>query len=95
MAKKIDAKFVATLVKNTERGGAWLAEVTIEHDGLDKPVFNAYSSWSNAGGAKRWVKSVLQANTNRKSVKFVEGEPKDEKGKPIMFTGNLAFKAEL
>jgi hypothetical protein len=94
MAKKVEATFIATVVKNTEKGGAWLAEVSIEHEGLDKSVFNSYSAWSNAGGAKRWAKAMLQNNTPRKSVKFVEGEAKDEKGKPTLFTGTLSYKAD-
>jgi hypothetical protein len=94
MAKKVEAKFIATIVKNTERAGGWLAEITIEHEGLDKPAFNSYSAWNNAGGAKRWVKEMLQANTPRKAVKFVEGEAKDEKGKPVLFTGELSYKAD-
>jgi len=94
MAKKVDATFTATIVKNTEKGGAWLAEVTIEHAGLDKAVFNSYSAWSNGGGAKRWVKAMVQINTPRKSIKFVEGEAKDEKGKPVLFNGTLSFKAD-
>ena len=94
MAKKVEAQFVATIVKNTEKGGAWLAEVSIQHVGVDTPVFNNYAAWSNAGGAKRWVKAMLQNNTPRKAVKFVEGEAKDEKGKPVLLTGTLAYKAD-
>ena len=94
MAKKIDATFTATLVKNTEKAGAWLAEVTIENEGLDKPDFNSYTAWNNAGGAKRWVKAILQANTPRKAVKFVDGEAKDEKGKPTFITASITYKVD-
>ena len=94
MVKKVEAVFTATVVKNTEKSGAWLAEVTIQHEGLDNPVYNGYTAWTNATSAKRWVKEILRFNTSRKAIKFVEGEAKDAKGKPVMFTGSISYKAD-
>jgi len=95
MAKKANLVFVATIVKNTEKGGAWLAEYTIQYENLELPsTSNAYSAWANAGAAKRWIKAMVQAHTPRRAVKFVEGQAKDDKGKAVMFTGSVTYKAE-
>jgi hypothetical protein len=50
------------------------------------------TAWANASSAKRWVKTQVQALTPRKSVKMVAGSAVDVKGKPVSFTGELAFK---
>jgi len=93
MVKKIVKTFSANLNKNTEKGGAWLATVTVsDADGTAGFVYQA--AWSNASAGKRWVKSQVQALTPRKSVKMIAGEGKDAKGKPTSFVGVVTFKSE-
>jgi len=54
MVKKIVKTFSANLNKNTEKGGAWLATVTVsDADGTAGFVYQA--AWSNASAGKRWV----------------------------------------
>jgi len=91
MAKKESRKFVVTLNKNPEKGGAWLAFVAVVTD-EDVAIAQLTTAWANASAAKRWVKAQVQAMTPRKSVKMIAGSAVDLKGKPVSFTGELAFK---
>lgn len=91
MAKKESRKFVVTLHKNPEKGGAWLGFVAVVTD-ENVAVAQMTTAWANASAAKRWVKTQVQALTPRKSVKMVAGSAVDAKGKPVSFTGELVFK---
>jgi hypothetical protein len=95
MPKKITAKLEAELRKNKERGGAWIAEFSVTRADYDKPVIGEYSAWSNASAGKRWLKSMVLEHTNKKSIKMVATSEVDEKGKPILFNGEVAFKVEI
>jgi hypothetical protein len=93
MAKKVVKTFSANLNKNLEKGGAWMAIISITTDGMDGTDVLNTSAWSNASAGKRWVKSQVQALTPRKSVKMIAGEGKDVKGKPTSFVGVVTFKS--
>ena len=88
MAKKITVTFSARIWSNTEQGGAWIAEYSLDEDNI---VTGEYSAWKNASAAKRWIKAKVQGLTPRKSVKLLAGEL-DAKGKPTSFTGELVYK---
>jgi hypothetical protein len=89
MAKKITVTFSARIWANTEQGGAWIAEYSVDEEGI---VTGEYSAWKNASAAKRWMKAKVQALTPRKSVKLLAGTELDAKGKPTSFTGTLIYK---
>jgi hypothetical protein len=93
MAKKVVKTFSANLNKNTEKGGAWMAIVSVTTEGIDGTEVLNTSAWSNASAGKRWVKSQVQALTPRKSVKMIAGEGKDAKGKPTSFVGVVTFRS--
>jgi hypothetical protein len=93
MAKKISKIFKADLTKNNVKGGAWMATVTVQEEGIEAVDVMIDSAWANASAGKRWVKEMVQKLTPRKSVKMVAGETKDLKGKPLSFSGELNFKA--
>ena len=93
MAKKVVKTFTAKLNKNTEKGGAWMAIISITTDGMDGTEILNTSAWSNASAGKRWVKSQVQALTPRKSVKMIAGEGKDAKGKSTSFVGVVTFRS--
>jgi hypothetical protein len=92
MAKKVVKTFSANLNKNLEKGGAWMAIVSVTTEGIDGTEILNTSAWSNASAGKRWVKSQVQALTPRKSVKMIAGEGKDAKGKPTSFVGVVTFR---
>ena len=94
MAKKINASFEAELRKNTEKGGAWLAEFSVTREDYDKVVASGRNAFSNPSAGKRWLKEQVLANTNKKSIKMVATEEKDAKDKPVCFNGLVAFKVE-
>jgi hypothetical protein len=94
MAKKVDVKFTVSIVKNTEKGGAWLGRAQIARPDQDVLVMDDIDAFSNASAAKRWAKTLVATYTPRKSVKFVEGTERDEKDKPVSFTGELIYKAD-
>ena len=93
MAKKVVKTFTAKLNKNIEKGGAWMAIISITTDGMDGTDVLNTSAWSNASAGKRWVKSQVQALTPRKSVKMIAGEGKDAKGKPTSVVGVVTFRS--
>jgi hypothetical protein len=95
MAKKVNAVFDATLKKNPEKGGAWLARVTTYDEGLEDGNVIVSTAWSNASAGKRWIKEMVAKMTPRKSVKMVAGADLDVKGKPMSFVGQVAFKREI
>ena len=85
---KVTKKLKATLTKNTsvEKGGAWLLVV---EDGMGI----MHSAWSNPSVAKRYLKSYVQENTPRKSIKMVISATNDA-GKPTHIAGELTWKAD-
>lgn len=95
MAKKVNALFEAELIKNQEKGGAWLGEFTVQRDDQETPSASGVQAFSNASAGKRWLKAMVLENTNKKSVKMVATEEKDIKDKPVRFTGAVAFKITL
>ena len=95
MAKKINKVFEATLKKNPEKGGAWMATITVGEDGVDTVDVMTTAAWANASAGKRWIKEQVQKLTPRKSVKMTActTTPPDAKGKPMAFEGKLTYKA--
>ena len=92
MAKKVVKTFNAGLIKNIEKGGGWLAVITIKvGDVTETQIMNP---WTNASAGKRWVKNQVQILTPRKSIKMIASPDKDEKGKPLAFVGVVTFKSE-
>jgi phage terminase small subunit len=91
---KVNANFNGELRKNTEKGGAWIAEFSVTHAGADRTVNAGYSAWSNASAGKRWLKEMVLANTPKKSIKMVANTERDAKDKPIYFNGDVVFKVE-
>ena len=94
MAKKVNCVFNATLIKNPERGGAWIARVTTNDEGMDEAGTLVFTAWSNASAGKRWVKEMVQQLTPKKSCKMVAGTALDAKGKPTSFNGTVNYKRE-
>lgn len=92
MVKKVTHTFHASLNLNPEKGGGWLAVVSVLDDAGVAQAHLA-SAWKNASAGKRYVKEMVQSLTPRKSVKMVAGEDKDDKGRPTSFAGTLTFKA--
>jgi len=94
MARKVNAKFNGTLIKNNVKGGAWLATYSISYEGQEMAVAKPLNAFSNASAGKRWLKEMVLANTPKKSIKMIAGTALDEKGKPLGFTGEVLFKVE-
>jgi hypothetical protein len=102
VAKKITKKFTATLVLNTEQGGAWLANVSLLTPAVDNDnpnsmqpadAVSAEAAWKNASAGKRWIKAQVLAMTPRKSVKMEPTKLDKTTEKAIAFVGKLEFKA--
>jgi hypothetical protein len=93
MAKKVSKVFKADLKKNNVKGGAWMATVSVQDEGIDVVSVFVTSAWANASAGKRWVKEQVLALTPRKSVKMIAGSELDVKNKPLSFSGELVFKA--
>jgi len=94
MAKKVSSIFSANIVKNQSKGGAWLATIQLNDEGIDAPYSSYQAAWANASAAKRWIKEVLLVTTPRKSVKMLPGSELDAKQKPVVFAGAITFKRE-
>ena len=101
MAKKVAAKFVATIELNPEKAGGWLAIVSVQkEEGTSinsiQPAegVSEYSSWKNASAAKRWVKTMVLKHTPRKSVKMAITSTNKESGKPTAMSGVLEYKVD-
>ena len=77
MAKKVVKTFSANLNKNPEKGGAWMAIISVTTEGIDGTETLNMAAWSNASAGKRWVKS----------------QGKDAKGKPTSFVGVVTFRS--
>ncbi len=91
MAKKVVKTFNAALIKNIEKGGGWLAVVTVKiEDITETQIMNP---WTNASAGKRWIKNQVQLLTPRKSIKMLAGTDLDEKGKPLSFVGVVTFRS--
>jgi hypothetical protein len=95
MAKKVNALFEAELVKNQEKGGAWLGEFSVVRDDQEQPSVTGRQAFSNALAGKRWIKAMVLANTTKKSIKMVATEARDIKDKPVHLSGEVAFKIIL
>jgi hypothetical protein len=97
MAKKVNAVFEATLKKNPEKGGAWLARVTTHDEGIEEGNVIVSTAWSNASAGKRWIKEMVIKMTPRKSVKMTActTTPPDAKGKPMAFDGKVEYKRDI
>jgi hypothetical protein len=93
MAKKINCIFEAELIKNQEKGGAWLAEYSVERDD-GMAISSGRNAFSNASAGKRWLKEMVIEHTNKKSIKMIASEARDAKDKPVFFNGAVAFKVE-
>jgi hypothetical protein len=95
MSKKVNVTFYAETIKNQEKGGAWIARISITDEGMDAPSTFLYSAWSNASAAKRWIKEKVQELTPRKSVKMIATTQNlDAKGKPLAFVGQIGYKRD-
>lgn len=102
MAKKVAAKFVATITLNEAKAGGWLAIVSVQKEAGTsvnsiQPAegLSVYSSWKNASAAKRWVKEMVQEHTPRKSVKMLVTKEDKTTGKPQAFVGSLEYKEAI
>ena len=97
MVKKVNSVFDATLKKNPEKGGAWLARVTTYDEGMEDGNVIVSTAWSNASAGKRWIKEMVAKMTPRKSVKMTActTTPPDAKGKPMAFEGKLSYKRDI
>jgi len=95
MVKKVNAVFEATLKKNPEKGGAWLARVTTHDEGIEEGNVIVSTAWSNASAGKRWIKEMVIKMTPRKSVKMIAGTDLDAKGKPMAFDGKVEYKRDI
>ena len=106
MAKKITKKFNASLTLNPEKGGAWLAMVSVttpinldatagrlQNSMPDSESVSAQAAWKNASAAKRWIKLQVQEMTPRKSVKMNPTKFDKTTEKPTAFSGVLEYKA--
>lgn len=101
MAKKVAAKFVATIELNDVKAGGWLAIVSVQKEAGTsvnsiQPAegFSVYSAWKNPSAAKRWVKEMVIQHTPRKSVKMLVTKNCKDTGKPTAFSGSLDYKVE-
>lgn len=90
---KISKTLEAQVQLNPEKGGGWLANVNIYCDveGEKTYIVELATAWKNASAAKRWVKSVVQNQTPRKSVKM-NACLFDANEKPTCFKGELTYK---
>lgn len=95
MAKKVSSTLTAVLFNNMDKGGAWLAQISLADEGMEAPYKVETTAWKNPSAAKRWVKERVQALTPRKSIKLVPSPRVDEKGKPVSFAGQIGYKREL
>jgi hypothetical protein len=92
MARKTET-FSVTLTKNTlvERGGAWLLGVRITLEGEAQLKYESTTAWANPSAAKRYVKTLVEAHTPRKSCKLTATKT-DDAGKPLQFVGEINYK---
>jgi len=95
MAKKVSARFDAKLVKNLNKGGAWLGSITTYDEGIVEPNHVQFEAFSNASAGKRWIKEQVIALTPKKSCKMIAGDIKDAKDKPALFIGSVGYKREI
>ena len=94
MSKKVNVTFYAETIKNQEKGGAWIARISITDEGMEAPSTFLYSAWSNASAAKRWIKEKGQELTPRTSVKMIASTNLDAKGKSVAFVGQIGYKRD-
>lgn len=85
---KVVKGLIANIVKDNEKGSAWLVQVELSDGSF------LYSAWKNASAAKRKVKEIVLAHTPKKSIKWNPGEALDEKGKPLSFKGLVTWSVK-
>ena len=92
---KVTKTLNATLTKNTvvEKGGAWLLTITEGYVGAVSNGEGTHSAWANPSAAKRYLKTYVQENTPRKSIKMVV-QATNEADKPTHLSGELSWKAD-
>jgi hypothetical protein len=98
MAKKVTKKLEARLSKTIAKGGAWLCTVEVFDvmaDGELELDHGITSAWTNPSAGKREIKARVLEYTPKKSIKMIAGEDLDEKGKPVVFEGNLTYKIDI
>lgn len=93
MPKKVENRFHAEIRLNGEKGGAWLATITI-HDEAGEVTIEECQAWKNSSAAKRWVKERVKALTPRKSV-IMLGTNLNDKNKPTLLTGSVMYKVAV
>lgn len=95
---KATVKVTASLVLNTEKAGGWLAtfkRTTPTPNGVggfDEQVFTDVTAWKNASAGKRWIKSMVQEHTPRKSIKLEVLGVIPETEKPSTLRGEFTYK---
>lgn len=92
---KVTKTLNATLTKNTavEKGGAWLLTITEGYVGAVSNGPGTHSAWANPSAAKRYLKTYVQENTPRKSIKMVV-QASNDAGKPTHLSGELTWKVD-
>jgi hypothetical protein len=78
MAKKDKVTFYAHLIKNDQKGGAWLVSVAkimdVYGDHEKDTIYESHQAFSNASAGKRWIKEQVIKNTPRKNIKMIPRE---------------------
>lgn len=86
MIKKEKKWWDITIVKNTQKSGAWLLMCVLTDElGQNEKVLT--EAWTNASAAKRGAKEI----TGRKTFKWIAAG-QDDKGKPTQFTCKVEAK---
>jgi len=78
--------FNASLIKNIEEHGAWLAIITINID--DKVENQIMNPFTNALAGKKWINEHFQMLVPNKNIDMVEQEIKDKNNIPTLYVGN-------
>ena len=93
MAKKLQRKFWCRAFITEDKGAGWMAHIIISGP-EDNVIHQEWTAWKNASAAKKWLKEQVKVHTPRKSVKLVAGPNLNEKGKPVLFVGELDYKID-
>jgi len=88
MATKMET-LKASLIKNINKGGAWLLHYQIIFDGVVR--LDVTQAWSNPSAGKRALKEVVLKETPRKSIKMASIK-QDENGKHLSFVGEMNYQ---
>ena len=97
MAKKVTETMKVSLSKNTlvDRGGGWLLDIAIVIEGVAVAKYNSVTAWANPSAAKRYVKTVVESQTTRRSIKLTATPEVDDKNKAVKYLGEMVYKAEV